>query len=138
MTEQEFRRLAAAYGEDLSRWPPDSRAQAARLAKRPELSRVLREAGLTDDLVSAALPKTDEERVAQLIERTMMALPRQDVPPARMRRLGVGFAAANLFAAVIGIYLAFTYPLPGSEPGGSDLLDLVVQLDRIEAESLLP
>lgn len=68
LTMAAFRRLAAAYGADLARWPEAQREEAqALLAHMPEAQNWLRrEAGLDAALARLALPAPGEADLARL------------------------------------------------------------------------
>jgi hypothetical protein len=71
MTPKEFRKLVAAYGGNLSRWPEGERSHAAALSATPELRGLLAEASRLDAALQAlgAGSALGERRLHDLIRR---------------------------------------------------------------------
>ncbi len=80
MDRNRFVALTRAYGGDISRWPPETRAAAERLAEAPWARSALAEAGLVDALFSDAEDSVDARRTARAISRVGAAIarPRRD------------------------------------------------------------
>lgn len=111
MDAERFRDLAAAYGADPRRWPPDERAAArAFLAADRRAERLLFEARLLDAALdaSAAPPAS-----AALRDRVIADAARAGLTPRPQRRVGgfsplawlsgAGWAAAGAAGVAIGL-----------------------------------
>lgn len=96
MTPKEFRKLVAAYGGDLSRWPEGERSRAAALSATPELRGLLAEASRLDAALQAlgAGSALGERRLHDLIRRAAReigaAAPTKGKAAARRKGRGPG------------------------------------------------
>jgi hypothetical protein len=113
MTEAEFRRLAAAYGGDLGRWPAPSQAEAAGLIRRaPHLAAVLEAEWAFDSRLQGQAPKVTAERmdaaIAHMMEQAMrppFPLPSGggDRPSPRWGQVSLALFACALLGFVLGL-----------------------------------
>jgi hypothetical protein len=120
MTETEFRRLAAAYGADVARWPDRARARAEVVAGEAWAAAILNEAAAFDDLLRPPQPAIEAHRVDRAIAGVNARIASEQAPAGRfawMWRLAdplPGMAAAGLIGAVLG-FSGVAWPAGGGD-----------------------
>jgi hypothetical protein len=109
MTEGEFRRLAAAYGGDLARWPELRREEAAALMRRaPQLGAVLHAELAFDERVRTAAPDVTWQRADAVMEGVAGAIARsQGAAASRQPQLRRAVPFAFAVCALAGFALGF-------------------------------
>src|SRR5262245_3989590 len=113
MTLDEFRRLAESWGVDVTRWPPDARAQAEPLARRAEGAAILAALAPLDRRIAAAAPDVSQERVGRAIHGVVTRLAADQPRRAMLPRWLV--PAAGLAGAVaLGVLLGVVEPMLAS------------------------
>jgi hypothetical protein len=108
MTEEEFKRLAAAYGGDLARWPEHLRSEAAAAARHvPHLGSLLQREYAFDECLHAAAPEVMAERADAAIAAVAGAIARQQGAAGYRSRLWRAAPLAFAVCAVLGFTLGF-------------------------------
>jgi hypothetical protein len=141
MTLEEFRRLAAAWGGDVERWPAAARADAARLVERSaEAAALVADAGRLDSVLVAARPSIADERTERLIGRvaTAVAAASAQAPRPGLLRRWLMPATSFASAALVGIGLGFGLPIAPAVSGAELVTTVVIEGGFVSAAWVLP
>lgn len=141
MTLEEFRRLSAAWGGDVERWPAATRADAARLLERSsEAASLVAEAGRLDGVLVAARPRIADERAERLIGRVATAVAAASAEAPRQSWLRRWFMPATSFAsaAIVGVGLGLGLPVAPAMSGAEIVATVVVEGGFVSAAWVLP
>jgi anti-sigma factor RsiW len=115
MSPERFTQLAQAYGGRLRLWPAGEREAArALLEQRPELARILAEAGALDALLDASPNPVPTAALAWKIVQTAPRPP-WSLPGSLVWWAGAGLASAGAMAGALTVLLA---PAPSAGPDG--------------------
>lgn len=129
MSEKEFRRLAEAYGGDLSRWPEARRSEAAELARGSErLAALLAAESAFDARLRSTAPFVATHRAEAVMRAAMGAVAALDrsPPPAfdwGRRRVGLGLLGCALLGFALGFW---TPPAQSRAPKPQDVIRAVI------------
>jgi hypothetical protein len=120
MTEEEFERLASAYGGDLARWPEHLRGKAAELARRvPRSGKMLQAEYAFDEYLRTAAPAVPAERAGAVMAAAAGAIARQRraavYRPQLWQALSLTYATCAILGFALGFAMSGTLG-PGSHP----------------------
>jgi anti-sigma-K factor RskA len=114
MTEDEFRRLAASYGADITRWPARHQAAARALAGTgdPRAQAPLRQEAALDALLARARPQVEVGQAERVIAAVLRDTARGAAVPRRLSwrtvfgwRPSLALAAMTVLGLCIGAAL---------------------------------
>lgn len=129
MRLEEFRRLAEAWGGDVTRWPDGVRAQAEWLATSHEAAAILAEARAVDRMITQAAPDIAQRRVDDAIHGVVTRLareaPRRASAPSWLRRFVP--SAAIVCAVAMGMVIGLA-DLMDDEASQDDMRTVLTQL----------